>query len=107
MAMHCYSFNHHSGALSWDEITDILFEADTDDEEPELEAVIELRQSLQEMLASQEVPITELESYLEGVFKSFDEDGSGDMEEDEFAGLLHTLGKAVGVIKGSMWSYRN
>ena len=34
----------------------------------------------------------ELESYLEGVFKSFDEDGSGDMEEDEFAGLLHTLG---------------
>ena len=102
MAMHCYPFNHHSGALSWDEITDILFEADTDDEEPELEAVIELRQSLQEMLASQEVPITELESYLEGVFKSFDEDGSGDMEEDEFAGLLHTLGKAVRAIKVSM-----
>ena len=27
------------------------------------------------------------------MFKSFDEDGSGDMEEDEFAGLLHTLGR--------------
>ena len=51
-------FYYLSGALSWDEITDILFEADTDDEEPELEAVIELRQALQEMLASQEVPIT-------------------------------------------------
>ena len=37
--------------------------------------------------------LLELEAYLEGVFKSFDEDGSGDMEEDEFAGLLHTLGR--------------
>jgi Ca2+-binding EF-hand superfamily protein len=90
-----------SGALDWGEIEVLLFEDDEEEEVPELEAVTELRQALQEMLTTQQVPVTEMEAYLEGVFKAFDEDGSGSMEEDEFAGLLRTLGINVDADKVS------
>jgi Ca2+-binding EF-hand superfamily protein len=52
---------------------------------------VDLRQALQLKLASQNIPLIEWEKYMKGVFDSFDEDGSGTMEVDEFEAMLDKL----------------
>ena len=47
--------------------------------------------TIQAMLGSQELPLEDWESYIRKVFDSFDEDGSGKMDEKEFKHMLIKL----------------
>jgi Ca2+-binding EF-hand superfamily protein len=78
-----------SGGLDPDEVMD-LFKGEVEDEESS-PALKGLRFGLQSLLVKNNIPIKDWETYIRGVFNEYDQDGSGDIDPDEFFDMLNKL----------------
>lgn len=88
-----------SGAVTFDEFFTFIFPMSKEELKEELGSVQKLREKYRQRMLSQGIPQKDWERELKNVFKKFDVDHSGYIEDSEFESLVCWVDKELGLSK--------